>query len=659
MTGRDSPVDAISMPGMVTITATRISAPPAWALLERGLISRMEEAAEIAAQKYSRVGGASYSVNDLDDVYESRSGRARLYAIGGSNRMLEIATQYWNATARFYSQDVVARDDDPQHHPIFRPQAHNEYYTLASAADWFHMGEGNQSFYDFGLAEPTDPENRRRATRYAAMYMGDDPDAPNYDRKYRIIRSPMHGSTGPRFHADLQLAKMFLDPIYRPGGVPRGFAQRSNLYPVVTNLEEDWYENPKRAEEIIRIFDEVVLNGDIPDNLAATGLVTNAYLYTGDDKYRKWVLEYTDAWMERTRSNNGVIPDNVGPTGKVGEKRQGQWWGGYYGWNSRNCARNAFLAATVAAECALLLTGDFGYLDLVRSQIELLLSMARTRDDGQLLTPTRMTPDGWNEFRPMRIQWLARVCHASMDEKDYQLIERIREGEREIDWNDVEVAGDRSSGSLEAWFQYHDGQNPGWPEERLRAEYQYVVEMSEAMRRDTRTVERIIADNRWPPNPVVTKGLVQMSMGSPQPVYNGGLLRATTRYFDQSRGRPGLPEDVAALVDKLAADRAGVQLANLSATETRNVTIQAGAFGEHQFTDVRFEQETREAPGDEPYRWMRAERKRADKVVPIDAKFFAVQLPPSTTIRLDIGMQRFVNRPSYAFPWHGDSVPVL
>ena len=71
--------------------------------------------------------------------------------------------------------------------------------------------------------------------------------------------------------------------------------------------------------------------------------------------------------MDRIRDNNGIIPDNVGPTGKVGEQRNGQWWGGFYGWNSRNSARNAFLAATIAAECALLLTGDFGYLELIKS----------------------------------------------------------------------------------------------------------------------------------------------------------------------------------------------------------------------------------------------------------------------------------------------------
>jgi hypothetical protein len=108
------------------------------------------------------------------------------------------------------------------------------------------------------------------------------------------------------------------------------------------------------------------------------------------------------------------------------------------------------------------------------------------------------------------------------------------------------------------------------------------------------------------------------------------------RYFDQDRARPGLPLDVAALVDKLAPDGVGLQLVNLSRHETRNLIVQAGAFGEHTFTEVRY----------------------GGMVVPVDAKYFAVQLPPSTSIRVEAGMRRFANDPSYAFPWHGDKVPV-
>jgi hypothetical protein len=37
----------------------------------------------------------------------------------------------------------------------------------------------------------------RRGGRYAAMYMGDDPEAPNYDKDKKLIRSLLTGSRGP------------------------------------------------------------------------------------------------------------------------------------------------------------------------------------------------------------------------------------------------------------------------------------------------------------------------------------------------------------------------------------------------------------------------------------------------------------------------------
>ena len=99
--------------------------------------------------------------------------------------------------------------------------------------------------------------------------------------------------------------------------------QHASLYPVIAQLEPDWYETPERVPEIIATFNRVVLNSDSANNLAATALVTNAYLYTGEEKYRRWVLDYVEAWLDRIRANGGIIPDNVGPTGKPGEQRDG------------------------------------------------------------------------------------------------------------------------------------------------------------------------------------------------------------------------------------------------------------------------------------------------------------------------------------------------
>ena len=120
-------------------------------------------------------------------------------------------------------------------------------------------------------------------------------------------------------------------------------------------------------------------------------------------------------------------------------------------------------------------------------------------------------------------------------------------------------------------------------------------------------------------------------------MYNGGLLRATVRYYDADLKRPGLPQDVAAFVDKLGPETVGVQLVNLSQSQSRRVIVQSGAFAEHQFTEIEYVDDS------------------IERTVPADSKYIEVTLPPSTTIGMECGLKRFVNRPSYAFPWHGDS----
>ena len=87
-------------------------------------------------------------------------------------------------------------------------------------------------------------------------------------------------------------------------------------------------------------------------NLCATSLVTNAYLYTGEDKYRQWVLDYLQAWEARCATNDGIMPDNIGPNGIIGELMGGKWWGGYYGWRWPHGARNIVEPALVAGSCA-------------------------------------------------------------------------------------------------------------------------------------------------------------------------------------------------------------------------------------------------------------------------------------------------------------------
>ena len=55
------------------------------------------------------------------------------------------------------------------------------YREFDANYDWMHHGESSIYFYYFGLADPQRQRDRARTLRFARMYMGDDPAAPNWD----------------------------------------------------------------------------------------------------------------------------------------------------------------------------------------------------------------------------------------------------------------------------------------------------------------------------------------------------------------------------------------------------------------------------------------------------------------------------------------------
>lgn len=607
---------------MPSIRATGRHAPPEWAVLQRRLIAVMNEAAPEYLRAFTHRGGAFKVHGKVDDDYECFRNWPLFYAIGGDARVLNRSIEQWNAVTRYWTYENPALTDEFMKH-----------------YDMLHLAEAYVGFQYFGLADPHIPENTLRARRFAGYYLG----MPNYDPVHKIVRSPFTGAAGPLFHSDARYMLNY---------------GHASLLPMLTHLEPGWDKDPKRAAEIQALYDRVVIQGDVIMNLAVTGLVTHAYIQTGDEKYKRWVLEYVDAWMERTRRNNGIIPDNVGLNGVIGENRKGQWWGGFFGWTGRYSLEMIFNSLVTAAECAYLLSGESRYLDLLRSQLDLLLKNSVQRD-GDLLVPYRYGPQGWEDFRPLETYPLSHLWKASMSREDWQRIERVRAGSKRGPMpyayaespNQPEPGSEawRPDGSLVDWKQvwtdlkqrnqnrynesphmlYLAGENPDWPVRIMQAEYARVL----------RNLDRIRSgeyQHEWKShslteqNPVFTNGLAQMTMGAPYTCFNGGLLMARVRYFDAQQRRPGLPADVAALVERLEARKAVVHLENLSASQSRTIIVQAGAFGEHRFTTVT----------------------GAGAAVAVNGKHFQVELPAGAGIRLEMGMDRMVNRPGYEFPWN-------
>ena len=128
-----------------------------------------------------------------------------------------------------------------------------------------------------GLSDPGSLNFQHRVRRNAGFYMNEDPGAPNFDPKHKIIRSLFNGSRGPLLRKATGL-DWTGDPIEVENRFELGHGERT-------------YE-----EMLAQFKDYNDIGGNHPLNLLATSMPMNAYILTGQEKYRRWLLEYVDAW---------------------------------------------------------------------------------------------------------------------------------------------------------------------------------------------------------------------------------------------------------------------------------------------------------------------------------------------------------------------------
>lgn len=641
------------MAEMPSVRATApVLEPPVWAVLQRRLFAVMDAAVHPFLAKYTRPDGrliwrdALPSRDGADDFYESFYNWPLLYLLGGGDHLLSLAAQQWEAiTAQLTDLGLV-------------------YKGYERGYDQFHQGESYLAFYFLCLADPSNPLYVERARRFAGFYLGEDPEAPNYDPERRLIRAPHNGSGGPRWgFADG-------DPAYRWSA---GMARYGLPYHDLPDIADfDDLKDPELARRMGEAMAARLGRGDVPANLAVTSLATNAFCLTGEEKYRAWTLEYTGAWIERARANGGLLPDNVGLSGEVGEYIDGKWYGGLYGWTWPHGFYNIGMAAIVAAANACLLTGDTSYLDLPRGHIERLMELGVVRDPaaepmslrehwigplaaagaGQalFLAPYRYGDHGWFDYQPLTAVFPAAVWSLAQAPADWARLERLRAAGG-YDWRRVVAfRGKEDCGHEEPWLRFLAGDNPDYPAAILGASCGQVGRRLEQIRQDTADLTQVHIHHWQQLNPVTTEALIQLTLGAPSPIYNGGLLLAPLRYFDAGRRRPGLPRDVAALVERVAPDGVTVQLVNLSPFEGHLLVVQAGALREHRFTRVRHEERTSDYPG--AVGSYAAEPVRAEaRELAVGGSHLAVELPPGTRVRLELGMERLVRPPTYAPPW--------
>ena len=184
------------------------------------------------------------------------------------------------------------------------------------------------------------------------------------------------------------------------------------------------------------------------------------------------------------------------------------------------------------------------------------------------------------------------------------------------------------------WLSYLAGENPKFPEESLRQDFETIRARVAAIRADTTTPDTRLADDPLHLNPATVQILNQLMLGGIPPGRRGTVLHCRVRYFDPLTRRAGVPDDVGALVESLTADSTVVSLVNVSQVEPRSVVIQAGGYGEHQFTSLCLNH-------GEP--------------APLDATHLTIRLDPGCGAKLKLGTRRYVNQPTLAMPWDRDA----
>lgn len=559
---------------------------PGWALAERRLLALNAEGVALWASKYLDENGylrgaANFGIADgPDDAVESIRNWPLAHALGGPESIIEHWDRAWEGHL-----DQYTKAKDPSTELAREGMYYKEFPT---SYDWEHTGEGLGPFYWYGLSRPTDERYAIRLRRFAGFYMNEDPEARNYDANLKIIPSLFNGSKGAK---------------------------------LTPNTQEDWNGRLlPGTKPSTRFLKATNILGDHPLNLASTNLAFHAYLVTQDAKYKNWLLEYVDAWKARIAANDGNIPSNIGRNGQIGGEWGGKWYGGVFGWSSPDeGVRNYVLRGPPEAfGNALLLTGDQGYTQVLRRQVDNLYANKKV-DSGRVLLPRYYGDQGW-------------YGHHDGESGSAGGLTNLREVETDIYLWALE-ARDLARLPKRGWIGYLTSGDAAYPLIALQDGLSDIQRAAARLRADTSTPD-------FPPhstrgsgvNPVATEALINLTLGANDPNGSGHgplPLHAQVRHFDPERRRAGLPQDVAALVERIRPEAVTLALVNTNPFEHRTVTVQMGAYAEHHAISVV----------------------AGDRTVPIDAPYFTVRLAPGTGDTLTINLRRYVHQPTLAFPW--------
>lgn len=618
---------------------------PAWAVLQRRLFDEIETAWRLFADRFTehdgrlRFAGRLEHRDGVDDFYEPFFNWPAFYSLGGSDDVLLAAKRHWNGITAQLAEAGMLTDE------------------FENGYDWFHQGESLLFFYGLCAADPDDAEFAARARRFAELYS--DPSRGNYDPDANIIRAPHTGARGalPGLGSEWQSYSAGQDEM-RIYGLPLEYVPGIETW--------DDLRDPEKARLMGQTMQRLAA-GDVPVNLAATSLVANRWLYDGDEAAAAWIVRYADGWWARAQANGGVVPDNVSPDGETGGRHGGRWYGGHYGWTWPHGLPSVGMGVVIGGINAAMVSGDDRHLDAARAMLDTVLDNAEVISEGHeiafgeewrlrlgsgtersmTLVPHRFGRQGWFDHGPMKLDLPTWIWWWSRREDDWSRLRRVMAGYPEPDAAVMSFRDKEEAGHEAPWISFLAGELPDYPEQALSMALAQVarrVALIEATQLDA-DADHLHFWQRV--NPVVTEILGQLISGTPQTLYNGGLPFAAVSYRDADRDRPGLPQDVAALVRRIDDGSVALELANLSMTHTRRVRISPSRFGQQRITAVESRGERGDGHPGASTSYGSLPGTPFTESFDLDARDVLVEIPPSHRVDLVLHVADATTPPSH------------